>query len=78
MGKYQKLKGAKKEAVDAKHDAAVTEICKVWLVMVAIWSACVGLWLIGYINLSFLNILCAIAACRGLFKTGYFWRDIKF
>ena len=78
MGKYQKLKNAKKEVAEAKSEAAISQICKAWFIAFEIWAVCVGLWSIGYINMALLNILCAVAACRALFKTGYFWRDIKF
>lgn len=78
MGKYEKLKGAKNDAADEKHDEAISQICNAWIVAFLSWVACVSLWSIGYISLTFLSILCALIACRCVFKTGYFWRDIKF
>ena len=78
MGKYEKSKGAETVQTSSKYKHAVTKIVLAWVAVCEAWAVITGLWAIGFISVAFSIIMAALATCFGVFKTGYFWRDIKF
>lgn len=76
MGKFEKINGAVTKASPNQKEAAV-RILVVWLQVVGVLAAIVGLWAIKFISVPFATILSSLATSFGLFKTGYFWHDIK-
>lgn len=78
MGKFEKIKNAPKKNASPKQKEASVRIFLVWLTVTGVLAVIIGLWLIKFISVPFATILSAAATGYGLFKTGYFWRDIRF
>ena len=78
MGKYEKNKGTVQKEVPPKQKTAAVKIFVAWLTVIEALAVVVGLWALRFISVPFAVILSAGATGYGLFKTGYFWRDIKF
>ena len=78
MGKYEKNKGAAKKEAAPQQKTAAVKIFIAWLTVIEALAVVSGLWAPKFISVPFAVILSAIATCYGMFKTGYFWRDIKF
>ena len=60
----------------AKRKAAVNIGVTIGLLVLAVFGI-IALELIGWINDNFCVVLLCVAGCVAMFKTGYFWHDIK-
>lgn len=68
---YHRVKKAK-----AKKKAIVFMVVTVLALVVAMFGI-IGLELIGWINATFRIVLMCAAGAVAMFKTGYFWHEIK-
>ena len=78
MSDYEKINAGVKQSISARRKAAIKRIALVVLGVLLAMAFFVGLKAIGFISLTFMVILMAIAVCIGAFKTGWVCRDIKF
>lgn len=69
---YHHVKKAK-----AKKKAIVFMVVTV-LALIASMFGIIGLEMIGWINATFRIVLMCLAGSVAMFKTGYFWHEIKF
>ena len=62
--------------VKAKQKAIVCIAVTVVILLVSVFGI-IGLEDIGWINTTFRTVLLCLAGCMAMFKTGYFWHEIK-
>ena len=78
MSDFEKINAGVKQSISARRKAATKRIALVVLCVLLAMAFFIGLKAIGFISLTFMVILMAIAVCIGAFKTGWICRDIKF
>ena len=77
MSEYEKINASVKAQMAARRKAAIKKVVLLWVAVLAVLAAIAGLEAIGFISTTFAAILASITVFGGAFKTGWFWRDVK-
>lgn len=77
MSDYKNINTNVKVQMSVRRKAAIKKVILVWVVVLAVLAAIAGLEAIGFISTAFATILASITVFGGAFKTGWFWRDVK-
>jgi hypothetical protein len=77
MSDYKNINTNAKVQMSVRRKAAIKKVVLVWVVVLTILAAIAGLEAIGFISTTFAIILASITVFGGAFKTGWFWRDVK-
>ena len=78
MSDYEKINAAVKTNVQDRRKEAIKQIIAVLFKVLLALVVFIVLKAIGFISMTFMVILMAVAIIVGTFKTGYISRDIKF
>lgn len=77
MSDYKNINTNAKVQMSVRRKAAIKKVVLLWVAVLAVLAAIAGLKEISFISATFAIILAAITVFGGAFKTGWFWRDVK-